>query len=232
MIPTQFVTSSDGARIAYDASGSGPALLLLHGFGNDRRSVWFDLGWVERLSGAYRVITVDLRGCGKSDIFEDPARYSPALHQDDLHAVADACGAAEFAVFGFSWGATISLHLGASSPRVTRVICAGSYFGYIFTAKFVQAQLDQMAAGGQQAVYRARIVGTRSWPGVSPGDLRCPALVITGTQDGNVVRTLETQRESILAAGVQLRVFEGLDHSGLVTAIDTVGPVIESFLRG
>ena len=40
---THFAISKDTTRIAYDATGSGPAVMLLHGGGQDRR-VWQDAG--------------------------------------------------------------------------------------------------------------------------------------------------------------------------------------------
>jgi pimeloyl-ACP methyl ester carboxylesterase len=47
-VATRFSTSVDGTRIAYDVTGSGPALMLLHGAGKTRRD-WHTLGYVERL---------------------------------------------------------------------------------------------------------------------------------------------------------------------------------------
>jgi len=47
-LTTSFATSADGYRIAYDSSGTGPALILLHGGGQNRR-IWHDHGYVARL---------------------------------------------------------------------------------------------------------------------------------------------------------------------------------------
>src|SRR5262249_24479766 len=59
--PTRFVTSKDGTRIAYDVTGAGPALILLHGGGGNRRD-WHEAGYVVRLSSAFTVIAIDQRG--------------------------------------------------------------------------------------------------------------------------------------------------------------------------
>ena len=45
---TEWITSPDGAHIAYDVSGHGSALMLLHGAGKTRQD-WHKLGYVERL---------------------------------------------------------------------------------------------------------------------------------------------------------------------------------------
>ena len=78
---TIFGTSSDGVRLAYEVHGIGPALLLLHGFSNDR-SLWTKHGWIAHLQRAFTVITMDMRGCGDSD-----APLAP-----DAYQVAASCG--------------------------------------------------------------------------------------------------------------------------------------------
>ena len=57
---TSFVVSKDGTRIAYDKTGTGRAVVLLHGGGQSRR-VWHDNGYVARLSDDFTVIVVDIR---------------------------------------------------------------------------------------------------------------------------------------------------------------------------
>ncbi len=223
---TRFITAADGARIAYDVSGRGPALMLLHGFGNSRLT-WHDYGWVERLSAAFSVITVDLRGCGESEAPLDPARYAPAAHLGDLHQIADACGADRFTLIGFSWGATVARYLAAHSDRVARVVLMGAYFGQYFTDAYLATLLDHYQGDPLMTV---RIEGLRAWPGVEATDLRCPALVISGTEDGNVVKMLRGQREAVEAAGIEVIIFDGLDHSGLVEAAETVVPRVQAFV--
>ena len=62
-----FLTSPDGTRIAYDVQGNGPALLLLPGLA-ERRRIWQELGYVDRLCNHFQVITMDRRGMGESDL--------------------------------------------------------------------------------------------------------------------------------------------------------------------
>ncbi len=89
---TQHITSLDNVRIAYDQNGAGPAIILLHGGGSDRQ-VWHNTGYVERLQENFKVITLDLRGHGESDLPTDPADYSINKMGQDILTVADACGA-------------------------------------------------------------------------------------------------------------------------------------------
>ncbi len=53
MAKSQHVNTHDGTRIAYDVTGDGPALMLLHGAGKTRQD-WHKLGYVERLKGDFK----------------------------------------------------------------------------------------------------------------------------------------------------------------------------------
>jgi pimeloyl-ACP methyl ester carboxylesterase len=57
---------ADGGRIAYDATGSGPLVVLSHGIG-DRRQVYRFLA-PKLAQAGYRVVSADLRGHGESSM--------------------------------------------------------------------------------------------------------------------------------------------------------------------
>ncbi|MDQ3811985.1 MAG: alpha/beta hydrolase, partial [Chloroflexota bacterium] len=59
-------------RIAYDRVGSGPPLLLLHGWPQTRR-MWRRV--VPALAERFTVIAADLRGYGDSEPASDPSQY-------------------------------------------------------------------------------------------------------------------------------------------------------------
>ena len=61
---TRFTTSPDSIRIAYDVSGAGTPIMLLHGGGGSRKE-WHETGYVTRLMEDFTVIAVDLRGHGE-----------------------------------------------------------------------------------------------------------------------------------------------------------------------
>jgi pimeloyl-ACP methyl ester carboxylesterase len=83
-----FLTSSDGTRIAYDVQGHGPALLLLPGL-TERREIWQELGYVDRLCQHFQVMTMDRRGMGESDLPTEPGAYTVEKLLDDIYCVAD-----------------------------------------------------------------------------------------------------------------------------------------------
>ena len=93
--------------MAYDDNGSGPALLLIHGFPLCRR-MWHPQ--IKALVDAgFRVITPDLRGFGESDTPEGP--YSMELFADDMVELLDHLGIEKAAVGGMSMGGYILFNL-------------------------------------------------------------------------------------------------------------------------
>ena len=224
-MPNSYVVSSDGVRTAYDVAGTGPPMLLLHGFSHDR-TMWARAGWVERLRAEFTVITADLRGCGASDKPSTPDAYSLAAHLDDLATILRAVDRERCIVWGWSLGATIALHLAARVDLVATV-AAGTYFGPIFTADYVERRRNAT----RNVLQRARWSGLESWPAVEPEQVRGPLLLYSGTRDGNVVRVLERQRRSIEAVGAALQVLDGLDHLDLVAAVEPVAAVVMPFVR-
>ena len=98
------VQSKDGTKIAYEKSGTGPALILVDGalcyraFGPTPKLV-------PMLTDRFSVYTYDRRGRGESG---DGKNYDVQLEIDDLNAVIDAAGGSA-SVLGFSSGAALAL---------------------------------------------------------------------------------------------------------------------------
>ena len=60
----------DGVNLYYEVHGSGPALLLSHGF-SATSAMW--QGQIDAFAATHRLILWDMRGHGRSDYPEDPA---------------------------------------------------------------------------------------------------------------------------------------------------------------
>ena len=111
----------DGVRIYYEAYGTGPAVLLLHGNGNSILSMACQ---VEFLSSAHRVIAVDSRGHGNSD--DGPGPLTFERQADDFVAVLDAEKVQQADVVGHSDGGILALEMGIRHPaRVRKIVAAG-----------------------------------------------------------------------------------------------------------
>jgi pimeloyl-ACP methyl ester carboxylesterase len=94
---------ANSVRIAYDRSGTGPPLVLLHGCCEDRHV--FDR-LVPGLAERFTVYAVDSRNHGESGKTRD---FSYSAMAEDLLAFADALALAPADVVGFSDGAITAL---------------------------------------------------------------------------------------------------------------------------
>jgi pimeloyl-ACP methyl ester carboxylesterase len=109
----------DGVKIHYESAGSGPALLLSHGYSSSTR-MWE--GQVAAFSDTYQVITWDMRGHAGSDSPADQAQYSEQLTVDDMAAILKACGAETAIVGGLSLGGYMSLAFYLHHPAMVRAL--------------------------------------------------------------------------------------------------------------
>ena len=115
----------DGIDLRYDVSGSGPALVLLHGSVLSR-AIWRGLGYLEPLAAEHTVIRIDLRGHGRSGAPHEASAYAQETFVADLLAVLDAEGIGQAALMGYSLGARVALGTALSHPgRVRRLVSLG-----------------------------------------------------------------------------------------------------------
>ena len=96
------VTSRDGTPIAYEAGGSGPAVVLVGTTASDRHALD---GLARQLAGDFSVYNYDRRGRGESG---DVQPYAPAREVEDLEALLGAVGGPASLVSG-SAGCVLAL---------------------------------------------------------------------------------------------------------------------------
>ena len=116
MLAQQGFAEVAGARLHYEQAGSGPPLVLLHGFTLDAR-MWD--AQVSELSRHYRGIRYDLRGFGRSSL----PGTAPYSHTDDLHGLLDYLGIDRpVAVVGLSMGGDVATRFALEYPNEVRAL--------------------------------------------------------------------------------------------------------------
>jgi pimeloyl-ACP methyl ester carboxylesterase len=124
--PDQFF-DSNGVRIRYVEQGSGPPVVLLHGYTGTLDRHWIANGFFAALAKDHRVIAFDLRGHGKSGKPHDPAMYGEQ-HARDVVNLLDRLEIERAHIVGYSLGAIIAGRLATLAPgRLLSVACVGHY---------------------------------------------------------------------------------------------------------
>ncbi len=107
---------SPAGRIHLVEEGSGPLVLLVHGFPES----WYS--WRHQLpalaAAGYRAAAVDVRGYGRSSRPADVAAYRMMDLVDDAVAVVQALGEATATIIGHDWGAGIAATSALLRPDV------------------------------------------------------------------------------------------------------------------
>ena len=227
---------ADGQPLAYVDVGSGPPVVLLHGFTG--RAVTHMALLLDVLHTDHRVIAPDLRGYGLS---VPPSRtFPPDFYQQDADDVAAllrhvACGPA--VAMGFSDGAESSLLLAARHPDLVAGVVAWGVSGVIsremadsvtgwlepddwaashpdWAAEIAHehgaAQVEPLVAGWARAAH-AIYAGGGNICRDEAAAIRCPVLLLNGEGEVNNTRadTLALQER---IADCNLRLIPGAGH--------------------
>jgi len=139
---TSAVHRVNGADLYVETRGSGPPLVLLHGF--------FGCGatWaphLDALAARYRVIVPDLRGHGRST-FPDK-RYSHRITGQDLLGLLDQLGLQRVRALGISSGGMTLLHASVSQPeRFEALTLIGATSEFPPEARAIMSQTTSLEA--------------------------------------------------------------------------------------
>lgn len=119
--PNAMLLFAQGHRIKVLDRGTGPAVLLLHGFPDDAE-LW-NHQVPALLAAGFRVIAPDLLGYGGSDKPSDPAAYTLDAVSKGLVSLLDQLHVQHVSVVGHDWGAAVAWRLAYSIPhRVQRLV--------------------------------------------------------------------------------------------------------------
>ncbi len=116
-------------QVYYEVHGDGRPLVLLHGLGSSTRDWQFQL---DDFAARYQVITLDLRGYGRTD--HPPGPYSIRQMSQDVVALVDHLEISSFHLLGYSMGGAVALQLAVDhTDRVDRLIVVNSQPSFIPT---------------------------------------------------------------------------------------------------
>jgi pimeloyl-ACP methyl ester carboxylesterase len=166
----------DGLQIAYERAGSGPALVLLHGYVGDGPTTW--RRQLDGLSDEFTVVAWDAPGAGRSA--DPPERFGLDGYADCLAGFLEKLGLGAAGVAGLSFGGILALALQRRhSARSSALILASAYAGWAgsLPAEVAERRLRQalaLADGAPDAFVAALLptMFSKPMPGETVDDFR------------------------------------------------------------
>src|ERR1700749_3149733 len=113
---------ANGIAIHLAEAGSGPVVLLCHGFPES----WYS--WRHQLKAlaeaGYHAVAPDMRGYGKTDQPRDIDQYSMLHLVGDMVGLVGPLGSSEAAIVGHDWGAPVAWPAALFRPDIFKAIAA------------------------------------------------------------------------------------------------------------
>ena len=230
----------DGVTIYYEAVGSGPPVLVLHGgLGSlvDMRHQ------IAALAARHRVIAPDSRGQGRSTDSAAPLSY--ALMADDMLALLDRLAIRRADIVGWSDGGIIGVTLALRHPeRVGRLVVIGANYdpGGLVSLPDPDSPIPPPSLlyrwtapdpAHWPVLCRKIVAMWRTQPRYTPrelGTIRSPTLVMAGEFD--VIRRAHTDALAAAIPGAQEYIVPGATHRAPLTHPAAVNARILAFLDG
>jgi pimeloyl-ACP methyl ester carboxylesterase len=243
---TEAISDADDASVFVDHDG-----VRLHALDNGRTDAVLptvlaipgmgeyadEYAWLLDALGDRRVVVVDVRGRGRSDVPE--AGYTWEHHIGDLRAVVDALGIDRPIVVAFSRGSSYGLGYALTYPSEVRGLVIGDYFarhvglppeiaeqqlqskirGTVIADRMSEHAVRQVVAESREVPLWDRLV-----------ELQCPVLVIRGGRKSALVgEELAAQwRESLPT--VQMEIIADAGHDLWSRDVDAYLAVLMPFL--
>lgn len=248
--------ADDGFKLWYEVSGDGPAVIFPCRFRAEHGAL------ATALAHGRRVVRYKPRQC-VGVMEDDPESGGPwdpgawnhyplDLSIGDLHAVADAAGAGDFVLAGYSGMAALASFLVVATSRAAGLVIGGFpllagcdyWLGFVEGAHAALLQAGLQAKAAEQHVdvllYRewsqrddtAALAGLPGpkvlWYGSRDGEPDCRMYNLVG--GSAIARQVTGHADALRQAGFTLIELDGHDHIGALSATDAIAPRLASAL--
>jgi pimeloyl-ACP methyl ester carboxylesterase len=201
-LPTNghYFTAQDGTRIYYEVQGNGEPVILIHGFMNTAENWKKKPVYDTLVKSGYKVITLDLRGNGRSDKPHMDAAYANDAEAKDIMQLAILLQLPNYDVVGYSRGSIITARLLVLDSRIQKAVIGGMgeqftnpewprriQFYHALAADTVPALHDMVQNAKKNGLdIQALACQQKEQPSTSAaelGKIHIPVLVICGDKD-------------------------------------------------
>jgi pimeloyl-ACP methyl ester carboxylesterase len=210
--------ATNGIRLHYVSAGTGPLVVLCHGF----PEFWYS--WraqIAALAGEWRMVAVDLRGYHRSD--KPACGYDVKTLTADLAGFIRALGSQDAVIVGHDWGGVLAWQFALDYPELTRAVASLNtpyrprppvpYTRLLRLSPTAQYILTFQEPGAAEALIEADLVGfiARTFLGLARNAAAFPPAVLA-----RYVRALAPRG----ALAPPLAYYRSLDRSWELTAGD------------
>lgn len=193
-----------GVRIRYLDQGSGPAVVLVHGFTGTIERSWINTGILPDLARDHRVLALDLRGHGHSDKPHDPHAYDEIAL--DVIRLLDHLQIEKSHVVGYSLGGIIVAKLLTTHPqRFLSAVLGGAAYRRA-RGEGADEATEAAAREIEAGVYRALIVSTAPTDEPPPSEeaIRARSREIAASSDLRAHAALMRARRALLVSDAEI----------------------------
>ena len=193
-----------GVRIRYVDQGSGPAVVLVHGFTGTIERSWINTGILPDLARDHRVLALDLRGHGHSDKPHDPHAYDEIAL--DVIRLLDHLQIEKSHVVGYSLGGIIVAKLLTTHPqRFLSAVLGGAAYRRA-RGEGADEATEAAAREIEAGVYRALIVSTAPTDEPPPSEeaIRARSREIAASSDLRAHAALMRARRALLVSDAEI----------------------------
>jgi len=221
---------SNGVRIRYVDTGTGPVVVLVHGFTGDIERSWVNTGILPDLARDHRVIAFDLRGHGHSDKPHDPHAYDEVAL--DVIRLMDHLDIGKAHLVGYSLGGIMIAKLLTTHPqRFSSAVLGGASYRRARSTEADEAT-EAAAKEIESGIYRALIVSTAPTDEPPPSEeaIRARSREIAASNDLLAHAALMRARRALLVSDAEIAKVR-VPTLAVVGSVDPALPRIQAMVK-
>lgn len=148
-------------KIYYEEVGKGEPILTVHGLMEDA-GYWIETGVASRLAEEYRVISMDMRGHGRTVVNGPPFGFDVGTMASDFNALADFLGLERFHLLSHATGGMVAVRYAMThSKRLISLMLTDT--GSATAPEFPGVDPEEMRQGFLQAAEARKTATVEEW---------------------------------------------------------------------